>query len=83
MLGFGFVPEFVHFGEGQFIDMAALLVGLLLDVVKARNEFAVGALQRVVGANPIETRRINQREEQITELLLTVHVTVLLQLCLP
>ena len=60
MLGFGFVPEFVHFGEGQFIDMTALLVGLLLDVVEAGDEFAVGAFQGVVGAHAIEACRIDQ-----------------------
>ena len=76
----GLVPEVVHLGERQLVDMTALLVGLLLDVVEPGDKFAVGTLQGVVGANTIETGCIDEREEQVTELLLTVHCAVILQL---
>ena len=60
MLRFGFVPEFIHFGKGQLIDMAALLVGFLLNVVEAGDKFAVGTFKGVVGAHVIETGGIDE-----------------------
>ena len=60
--------------------MTPLLVGLLLDVVKAGDELAVGALQGIVGTHAVEASRIDEREEQVTELLLTIHIAVASQL---
>ena len=53
MEALGLVPEFVHLGKRQLIDMAALLIGFLLNVVEAGDEFAVGSLQGIIGAHAI------------------------------
>ena len=76
----GFIPEFVHFGNGEFVDVAALLVGFLLNVVETGDEFAVGTLQGVIGPHVVEACRIDEREEQVAKFFLTIHIAITLQL---
>ena len=62
------VPEGVHLAEGHILKRFAYADRVLLYVVEASDELGIGLVKRRIGINLVQTRGIDEGEEEVAKL---------------
>ena len=68
-MSFCLVPKFVHFAERHVLQWLAHAYAMLFNVVESAYKLRVGLLKSCVGIYLIQTSGIDEREEEVAELL--------------